>query len=321
MSNRGIKVSIICTVYNHAQYLEKTLQGFVSQKTDFRFEALIHDDASTDNSAEIIKSFEKKYPEIIKGIYQTENQYSKRVSITREILVPSAKGKYIAVCEGDDYWTDENKLQKQVEYMDSHPECAFCFTNADCEENGEITRRVVPWTGSAVVPTADKIRLDELERMDYIPTCTFLFPKKNYINMPKISDNAFRGDEYIKLGLAVQGYAHYIPDSTAVYRFGVLNSATSNWQTDPTVFKRYAGRFISLFREFNEITNGKYSEIFNHKILLWEIQIILRTEDYKKLRQKRFRVYFKSRGAKSAVKYYLMSYCSGVYKFLKSLRG
>ena len=108
----NIMVSVICLCYNHENYVKDALEGFVKQKTTFPFEVLIHDDASTDKSAEIIREYEAKYPDIIKPTYQTENQYSQGVKILRTYLLPKVRGKYIAFCEGDDFWTDENKLQK-----------------------------------------------------------------------------------------------------------------------------------------------------------------------------------------------------------------
>ena len=117
-------VSIRCTVYNHEPFLRQCLDGFVMQQTTFPFEAIVHDDASTDGSVAIIREYAEKYPDIIKPIYETENQYSKRDGSLRKILEaathPSAK--YIATCEGDDYWTDPQKLQIQVDFLESHPD-------------------------------------------------------------------------------------------------------------------------------------------------------------------------------------------------------
>ena len=138
MDQNEIMVSICCLVYNHEKYLRQCLDGFVKQKTNFKFEALIHDDASTDNSQNIIREYEKKYPEIIKPIYQTENQYSKRAGVTWKIQFPRAKGKYIAMCEGDDFWTDEFKLQKQFDALEQNKDCVFCSHIVRCvAENGE----------------------------------------------------------------------------------------------------------------------------------------------------------------------------------------
>ena len=130
--NDDVVVSVLCTAYNHEKYIRSALDGFVNQKTNFRYEVLINDDASTDHTAAIIAEYEAKYPDIIKPVYQTENQYSKGVFITKSILFPRSKGKYTAICEGDDYWCDENKLQKQVDFLESHEEYAACVHNTGC---------------------------------------------------------------------------------------------------------------------------------------------------------------------------------------------
>ncbi len=119
-------VSICCITYNHAPFIRQCLNGFVMQKTKFPFEILIHDDASTDGTQEIIREYEQKYPDIIKPIYQAENQYSKGIKINLTYNFPRAKGKYIAFCEGDDYWTAPDKLQKQVDFLESHLDYVMC---------------------------------------------------------------------------------------------------------------------------------------------------------------------------------------------------
>jgi GT2 family glycosyltransferase/pyruvate-formate lyase-activating enzyme len=120
-------VSINCITYNHERYIRDCLDGFLKQETTFPIEVLIHEDASTDGTAQIIKKYEKQYPTIIKPVYQNENQFSRGVYVTIKFIYPRAKGKYLAVCEGDDYWTDPLKLQKQVDFLESHPECSVCF--------------------------------------------------------------------------------------------------------------------------------------------------------------------------------------------------
>lgn len=125
-----IIVAIKVIVYNHEPYLRDCLDGFVMQQTNFPFVAIVHDDASTDNSAAIIREYTEKYPDIIKPIYETENQYSKGDGSLGRIMnkaVDAIGAKYIAMCEGDDYWTDPLKLQKQVDFLESHPEYSMCF--------------------------------------------------------------------------------------------------------------------------------------------------------------------------------------------------
>lgn len=133
-----ILVSVIMTCYNHEKYVRKAIESVLGQKTNFNYEMIIHDDASTDSSASIIKEYEKKYPDKIKVIYQEKNQYQAGVMIRRTYINPLLKGKYIAVCECDDYWCDENKLQKQVDFLETHSN--FTATTHNCRfvnENDE----------------------------------------------------------------------------------------------------------------------------------------------------------------------------------------
>ena len=123
-------VSVYCTAYNHEPYIAQALDGFLMQKTNFPFEVIVHDDASTDRTAEIIREYEARFPKIIKPIYETENQYSKRDGSLGRIMAAACKGKYIAFCEGDDYWIDENKLQVQVDFLEGNPEYGMCYTRA-----------------------------------------------------------------------------------------------------------------------------------------------------------------------------------------------
>lgn len=124
-NNNKPTVSIACLVYNHEPFLRDCFEGFVMQQTTFPIEILVHDDASTDHSADIIREYTAKYPDLFKPIYQTENQYSKGVDVF-SINVKRAQGKYIAMCEGDDYWTDPLKLQKQVDFLEEHEEYSVC---------------------------------------------------------------------------------------------------------------------------------------------------------------------------------------------------
>lgn len=127
--NTSPLVSIQCITYNHEKYIKDAIEGFLIQKTNFPVEILIHDDASTDKTAEIIREYELKYPNLFKPIYQVENQYSKKKGLVTSIQNKRSKGKYIAKCEGDDYWTDPLKLQKQVDFLESHPDYTLSCHN------------------------------------------------------------------------------------------------------------------------------------------------------------------------------------------------
>lgn len=143
MNNEEILVSIRCETFNQEKYISNCLDGFVMQKTNFKYEIVVHDDASTDNTANIIREYEKKYPNLIRPIYEEENQYSKHDNSIRKLLDSEMRGKYIAICEGDDYWTDPLKLQKQIDFLENNPDYSMCFHQAirhyeDCNKKDEL---------------------------------------------------------------------------------------------------------------------------------------------------------------------------------------
>lgn len=132
-SGKDIKVVISCITYNHGPYLADALDGFVKQQTNFPFVAIVHDDASTNNTADVLREYAERYPDIIKPIYEKENQYSKgngSLDYIVDMACKATEAPYIAFCEGDDFWTDSNKLQKQVDFLDGHPDYSMCFHNA-----------------------------------------------------------------------------------------------------------------------------------------------------------------------------------------------
>ncbi|MGI6078575.1 MAG: glycosyltransferase family 2 protein [Fastidiosipilaceae bacterium] len=139
MGNKSVPlVSISVITYNHEKYIRQCLDGILMQKVNFPYEILVHDDASPDGTADIIREYEAKYPGIIKPIYQTENQYSQGKPVSK-FNFDRARGKYLAFCEGDDYWTDPGKLQKQVDFLERHPEyIATAHRVKAINEHGEI---------------------------------------------------------------------------------------------------------------------------------------------------------------------------------------
>ncbi|MBR5799518.1 MAG: glycosyltransferase [Lachnospiraceae bacterium] len=146
-----IAVSVICLAYNHEKYIRQTLEGFVNQVTDFRYEVLVHDDASTDGTKAIIEEYVHEYPDIFVPIYQEENQYSKGNLLIPKTLYKLIRGKYVASCEGDDYWCDNNKLQMQYDVMESNPECSICIHKVKCiNEDGSDNLKTFPNENSSI---------------------------------------------------------------------------------------------------------------------------------------------------------------------------
>lgn len=140
-----IAVSVICLAYNHEKYIRQTLEGFVNQITSFKYEVIIHEDASTDGTRRIIEEYVEKYPDLFVPIFQEENQYAKGSAYRCKIIYGRARGRYIANCEGDDYWCDSNKLQAQYDIMEKYPECSICVHRVNCiNEDGSDNIRTFP---------------------------------------------------------------------------------------------------------------------------------------------------------------------------------
>lgn len=140
MTDQPIMLSICCLTYNHAPYIRECLNGFLMQQVNFPIEIIVHDDASTDDTQDILQEYQAQYPDLFHLILQSENQYSKGSNTIFEYLFSKVKGKYIAFCEGDDYWTDPHKLQKQVDFLEMHPDYSLCChaTKQFIQQTGEL---------------------------------------------------------------------------------------------------------------------------------------------------------------------------------------
>lgn len=252
-------LSIRCSTYNHALYIEEAIQGFLIQETDFPIEIWIHDDASTDGTAEIVKRYQSAYPRIIKCVLQTENQYSKG-NKPGSFLRPLCKGKYMAVCEGDDYWLDKNKLQKQVDYLEEHPECVISCHNAI----------IIDQFGSVVslskLPEQCKRDYsgDELARgRSWLLTLTWVYRN---INQPSTPERSVvrNGDAFFVSTLGAYGGSHYHADiEPAVYRRhagGVWSSISEEAKRD-----EHLNTMFMMYRYYKRIKNHRLESIYYRK--------------------------------------------------------
>lgn len=211
----SIIVSISCITYNHAPYIRACLDGFLMQKTSFVFEILIHDDCSTDGTREIIEEYSEKYPDLIFPIFQTENQYSKGVrGMMTRFNFPRCRGKYIALCEGDDYWTDIYKLQKQVDFLESNVDFSICFHNMKILY--ELDPSVIEFTNSKNQESVSSI-LDLATKGNFIFTASVVF-KKPKDGFPNWLTELPIGDYAIHLFNAQFGKIKFLDELMGVYR-------------------------------------------------------------------------------------------------------
>ncbi|MCM2130421.1 glycosyltransferase [Larsenimonas rhizosphaerae] len=206
-------VSIICATFNHEGYIEDAIKGFLSQKTDFPFEIIIHDDASTDSTAKIIEKYALEFPLTIKPIYQKENQYSRNKKPVDNSL-PFAQGKYIAICEGDDYWTDSQKIQKQFDYMERNPDCSLTHHNAFIfNESGIIASSKLPKEFKRSYSSEELINND-----CFILTLSVMF-RRTFDKFPREREKVVNGDLFLISILGLHGSSKYMDDiKPAAYR-------------------------------------------------------------------------------------------------------
>ena len=213
-----ILVAIKCLVYNHESYLRDCLDGFVMQKTNFRFVAIVHDDVSTDNSAAIIQEYAEKYPGIFCPIYETENQYSKGDGSLDRVLdeaINTTDAKYVATCEGDDYWIDPLKLQKQVDFLESHPDVGLCYTdyNQQYDSNPNIICSMFEQQHHYRPETYEL----HLLKPGYLAPMTWVYRRElsGFINDAVVSSD---GTYAYMLEFMKNSKVAYMPDVTATYR-------------------------------------------------------------------------------------------------------
>ena len=227
-------VVIRCATYNHEPFIRDALEGFVMQKTDFPFVALVFEDASTDGTAAVVREYAERYPDIILPIFEEENQYSKRDGSLHRITTAATEvtgAKYIALCEGDDYWTNENKLQKQVDFLENNKEYVYVFHNAimHWEDNSYPDKYMATYSHGDISPL-------QLYAMWLVPTASVVFRRailqsETYIKSSNIP-NAVFGDVQIAIASGFHGKIYYLAECMSVYR-KLATGMTAIFDGDP----------------------------------------------------------------------------------------
>ncbi|MDN3434311.1 glycosyltransferase [Pseudoalteromonas sp. APC 3356] len=274
-------VSVICTAFNHENYIEDALKGFLMQKTDFPFEIIIHDDASTDKTAEIINDYVRKYPLIIKPILQKKNQYSINGHLPFMNTVNASTATYLALCEADDFWIDENKIQKQLDLAQKNIDVGILF-----HPSFQMINEVLDKTINNYFENVKFIDINNviLGGGGFMPTASIFMKREVLIDLPKWFEKAAVGDYYIQC-IAAKNGALYMPSISAVYRYASSTSISHKTAASGNV------KIISTIKQevetLNELNtyykNQYYKEIDNWKsrVVFSKAFVLLGNKDIK----------------------------------------
>ena len=266
-----VKVSICCLTYNHEKFIRDCIEGFLMQETNFTYEIIIHDDASTDSTASIIKEYQNKNIDIIHCILQKENKLSKGIKPSQAYVWPKAKGKYIALCEGDDFWTDPNKLQYQIDLMEKHKvDLSFHPSIIEEKENGNLKQNKKNYFhGKKLKKFSTNDILNKDGQVLQVPTASIIFKKNTFDDL--IHKNPHFFSTYISHTIIVligslKRKTLYIPRFMAVYRKGHDSSWTNRMKLDSNFRVNYNSKLIEAYKKFNHITKYKFNKKINKNI-------------------------------------------------------
>lgn len=313
-----MKVSVYTLVYNHEPYLRDALESIVTQQTDFDFELFVHDDASTDGSRAIIEEYAAKYPHIVKPIYQTENQYSKQVKISQTYIFPRATGEYIAVCEGDDYWTDPTKLQRQVDFLDSHPEYTACVHNTTLEDLRTGQERLMfSHQEDEDITFAQAVR----KGSSCYHTSSLMYRRQYAYNRPEFFNKAVNfGDYPLAIYLSLSGKIRFLNRDMSHYRFGSVGSWTNWSRSNAQRIVLNNQSIIDMLEEVDRYTNRVHWDLIQPVILEAKYEQLFYGEQYAQLRKGEFKPLYKKHSLSYRVKTYLKQFLKGPYKLYRRLK-
>lgn len=332
-----VKVTVCCAAYNHEKYIEQTILGFVSQKTDFRFEIIIHEDVSTDGTKAVIQKYADMYPELIVPIFQSENQYSKGRGMVNRSMFAIARGKYIAICEGDDYWTDEFKLQKQYDAMEAHPQCSMCvhhvkniFLNGVNKKMDLRAKGLKSWKrfDTGVLGQEEIAKELWLESGYPFHTPSFFMRKtalKEWFNEGDSFNRHMNGDIALIRACLVHGDFFYINETMACRRRGVENSWSDKWlKSDIEKRIGHYKRLIDGERRFDEYSEYQFHDFI--QIYIFNIIAECCIYDTTGIRQLikenpiRFSVMLKKDSLWAYIRYLILRISPKGYKWLYDMR-
>lgn len=275
MPDKEIMVSVLVITFNHLKFIKRCLDSMVNQKTDFRYEIIIHDDASTDGTAEIVREYAERYPDLIIPILQEKNQYSQGVNFVKDFLFPLASGEYIIELEGDDFWSDENKLQLQVDALKNHPDCSLCVHSTgtvDVDGNKLEYRFPMMELDEGVITTQKFMELTLNENNWPFHQSALMANAELYREYMELENDGFPskffsvGDLPRYLFFGLKGNTYYIDREMTVYTMD-SGGFMSRINVDPEFARKVYQGYIDGLTEFDAYSNYVYSDQI-HKMLV-----------------------------------------------------
>ena len=270
-----IEVSVCCYAYNQAKYIRKALDSFVNQKTDFLYEIIVHDDCSTDGTTEIIKEYQEKYSDIIKPIFESENKYSKKHEILIEYCLPVINGKYIAFCDGDDYWVDDYKLQKQHDALENNPSIMMCVHKTKCTNEDDSFNNIVYPSNKLKMEEICRVSMDEVNKLYFLDVGFFVHFSSYFVNKKLFDSNSIyyklprycNDDTRIFLTAISCSDIYYIGEIMSNRRLLTKDNWNNRFKKLPFEEKLdYSKKTIEVSAKYNKLTNYRYSKFINYSI-------------------------------------------------------
>lgn len=318
-SDSNIMVSVNCVTFNHKNYIRQALDSFLMQKTNFEFEILVHDDASTDGTGDILREYEKRYPGKVLPLIQTENQYSQGIdNISGAFNFPRARGKYIFMCDGDDYWVSPDKMQKQVDYMEAHPECTLCIHSAQIDLVGKAVTEgeMRPYCGNKVLSPEDIV-----DKSSGYAMSSMAFPSRIVKELPDYYVECPVGDTPIQMIAASEGYGYYFDEPMSAYRVGVAGSWTVEGKSGDYEKKQsvYYERMKKVYDLYDVATGGRLREAIRSAEKRTYYHTMVNTRQFKEILNPEYRKYYKELTSRTRFFIQLEYRFPGVYGFLRKI--
>ena len=250
--------SIICTTFNQESYIRDTIEGFLAQVTEYRFEIIIHDDLSTDNTRAIIQEYQQKYPSIIKLILQDVNQFSININLPFKHSLAIAQGEYVALCEGDDFWVDSSKLQRQILALKKHNDLNLCVHNAYIINSEEEPHSSYQFpTRKEATHIIDYAEIYKVHSQ-FCPTASMFIRKSVLDNLPSFFYDAPIGDFFLEAFSGINGIV-YLHEKMSVYRRESQNSWSSETVNNTVKLKKHNLRMIESLDKLERYLEPEYS--------------------------------------------------------------